>query len=333
MRDRKTRLILYLLILFAINVTAQLTPSQVIAMFKNFSSHPNYIMVAAHRGYWEKYPENTLPAFEAAITKGADMVEIDVRTTSDDSLMIYHDLCLNRMTSQRGQLKSFTYSQIKDLKLKDRLGVETDYKILQLSEALSYLKGKIVINFDIKDAGDLYLSDLKKSLIMARKIGVLNQIVVKVPGNIAFEKFKDAIQQVNVTLTDCIFTPVIYATQDYATIFKNYIETGEIYGFELVYKQNSDPLIPYIENAHSHNAWVGQYTFWPEVPEGVLAEDPKTCEEVIRRYFFKNDGSQGSLNDGRGDWDWVMSKGPNFIVSDRPDLWIDYLNTIGKRTP
>lgn len=304
---------------------------KIMEMFKNFRNYPNYIMVSGHRGYWENYPENTWKAFDNAIIKGVDMVEIDVRATADGTLMIYHDLCLNRMTNLTGQLRSFTYNQIKDVTLKDRLGKPTIYKIMTVKEALTYLKNRVVINFDIKDAGDIYLADLKKSLQMAKEIGVLNQIVIKVPGNIVFEKFMEAIQQVGVTLDDCIFTPVIYATQDYPTIISKYISTGKIFGIELVYKQDSDPLIPYIQKAHNNNMWVGQYTFWPEVPEGVLAEDAKTCATIIRKYYFKNDGSSGPLNDGRGDWDWIMSKHPNFIVSDRPDLWIDYLNAIGKR--
>jgi hypothetical protein len=336
---KKFKLYLLLIVCSATQVFAQQLPTShvpiatVMDMFRNFKKYPNYIMVSGHRGYWQSYPENTTGAYNDAIAKGVDMVEIDVRATADDTLMIFHDLCLNRMTNLEGQLRSFTYQQIKDLQLKDRLGQQTTYKMLTVREALAYLKDRVVVNFDIKDAGDLYLNDLKKSLQIAKQLGVLNQIIVKIPcgGGVTFEKFMAAIQEVGVTLDDCIFTPVVYSSQDFDKLVPQYIGTGKIRGIELVYKQDSDPIIRYISYAHDRSVWVGQYTFWPEVPEGVIAENPKTCEEIIRKYYFANDGSTNMLNDGRGDWDWVMSKGPNFIVSDRPDLWIDYLTVIGKR--
>lgn len=36
------------------------------------------ILVEGHRGYCEKYPENTLPSFEASLELGVDAIEFDV---------------------------------------------------------------------------------------------------------------------------------------------------------------------------------------------------------------------------------------------------------------
>jgi glycerophosphoryl diester phosphodiesterase len=44
---------------------------------------PGKIMVMSHRGDHLYHPENTLPAFQAAIDAGADFFEGDIRTTSD----------------------------------------------------------------------------------------------------------------------------------------------------------------------------------------------------------------------------------------------------------
>jgi glycerophosphoryl diester phosphodiesterase len=48
-------------------------------------------LVVAHRGASLACPENTLPAFEAAIVAGADLVELDVRLTSDGAAVVSHD--------------------------------------------------------------------------------------------------------------------------------------------------------------------------------------------------------------------------------------------------
>jgi glycerophosphoryl diester phosphodiesterase len=52
-------------------------------------------LLIAHRGsHGPGLPENTLPAFDAAVAAGAEMVELDVRRTADGALVIFHDpLC------------------------------------------------------------------------------------------------------------------------------------------------------------------------------------------------------------------------------------------------
>lgn len=41
------------------------------------------VLVASHRGDWRNYPENSLPALRSAIDRGVDIVEIDLKMTSD----------------------------------------------------------------------------------------------------------------------------------------------------------------------------------------------------------------------------------------------------------
>ncbi len=45
----------------------------------------------AHRGYSVEARENTLAAYHAAERSGADWIELDVRRTSDDVLVVHHD--------------------------------------------------------------------------------------------------------------------------------------------------------------------------------------------------------------------------------------------------
>lgn len=48
-------------------------------------------LVVGHRGARARFPENTLPAVRHALEAGADAVEVDVRVTSDDVLVLFHD--------------------------------------------------------------------------------------------------------------------------------------------------------------------------------------------------------------------------------------------------
>jgi glycerophosphoryl diester phosphodiesterase len=55
-------------------------------------------LVIAHRGYSSAAPENTLPAFQLAVTAGADMVELDYHHSRDGILTVLHDYTLDRTT-------------------------------------------------------------------------------------------------------------------------------------------------------------------------------------------------------------------------------------------
>jgi glycerophosphoryl diester phosphodiesterase len=62
----------------------------------------------AHRGASADRPENTIAAFELAIAQGADVIECDVRATSDRALLVLHDATLERTTSGSGPLRAMT---------------------------------------------------------------------------------------------------------------------------------------------------------------------------------------------------------------------------------
>ena len=73
------------------------------------------IVVIAHRGEHRAHPENTLPAFQAAIDAGADSFELDVRTTSDGRLVLMHDARVDRTTNGSGAVRAMTFDQIRAL--------------------------------------------------------------------------------------------------------------------------------------------------------------------------------------------------------------------------
>jgi glycerophosphoryl diester phosphodiesterase len=52
-------------------------------------------LVVGHRGARARFPENTLPAVRHALEAGADGVEVDVRVSADDVLVVTHDATLS----------------------------------------------------------------------------------------------------------------------------------------------------------------------------------------------------------------------------------------------
>ena len=109
------------------------------------------ILKIAHRGYSEKYPENTMPAFEKAIDAGADMIELDIHLSKDGKLVVIHDNHIDRTSDGSGQ--------VKDLTLKELLSFNYNYnnrepgfvKIPTLEEVIDKAIGKVQLNIEIKN--------------------------------------------------------------------------------------------------------------------------------------------------------------------------------------
>jgi glycerophosphoryl diester phosphodiesterase len=54
-------------------------------------------VVIAHKGNSEHAPENTIVAIQQALDMRVDMIEIDVRHTKDEELIVFHDQTLERV--------------------------------------------------------------------------------------------------------------------------------------------------------------------------------------------------------------------------------------------
>jgi len=71
--------------------------------------------IAAHRGDRATAPENTVPAFEAAVTSGSGFIEVDVQLTADGYPVIMHDTTVDRTTTGTGAVGDLTLAEIRTL--------------------------------------------------------------------------------------------------------------------------------------------------------------------------------------------------------------------------
>lgn len=111
----------------------------------------NRPLVFAHRGAKRVAPENTLPAFEAAIRLGADGVELDVQYSSDGKLVIFHDLNLEKTSNGTGRVTAHPFEELRELDAGAHFGPEfAGTQIPTLDEVLDLAKGKLLVNIELK---------------------------------------------------------------------------------------------------------------------------------------------------------------------------------------
>ena len=146
------------------------------------------IIVISHRGEHLAHPENTLPAFQAAIDAKADYFELDLRTTSDGQLVLMHDSTVDRMTNGHGAVRDMTFEQIRALDLGAKFGSQfAGARVPTFEEALRLAHGKIGVYVDSKSIAPedlvaiLEKTDMSDKVVIYGGAGFLKRVLALRP--------------------------------------------------------------------------------------------------------------------------------------------------------
>ncbi len=133
------------------------------------------VTAIAHRGEPVGHRENTLPAFEAAAAAGADMVEIDLRRTRDDAIVVLHDQTLERLWGRA--------ASVGDVDLADVAALgEGDVRIPTLPAVLDAVALPLMVDFTRREtvAGGLQAVQeagaLDRCLFVTGNVAALRQL-------------------------------------------------------------------------------------------------------------------------------------------------------------
>lgn len=101
----------------------------------------------AHRGYHDRSQgriENTVSAVAAAVTRRF-AVEIDLRLTADEEIVVFHDDTLDRLTEVSGRVDRLTLSALRATRLRD-----CNEPIPTLDEVLEEVGGRTGLFLELK---------------------------------------------------------------------------------------------------------------------------------------------------------------------------------------
>ena len=109
--------------------------------------------VWAHRGASAEAPENTLAAFRAAETAGADGIELDLRLSRDGIPMVVHDETVERVTDGRGAVAAMTRAELQALDAGGWFApVYAGERMPTLAEVLEWAGDRVLLNLEMKTA-------------------------------------------------------------------------------------------------------------------------------------------------------------------------------------
>lgn len=139
-------------------------------------------LVIAHRGFSAQFPENTIPAFEAAVAAGADMIELDVTASRDGHPVVIHDDTLERTTTGTGFVEEYTLAELKRHDAGSWMGSAfSGAAIPSLSEVFDSFGGRILINVEIKpgvSGGERRREFIQAVIDCVRSKNLLSSVVI-----------------------------------------------------------------------------------------------------------------------------------------------------------
>jgi glycerophosphoryl diester phosphodiesterase len=144
-----------------------------------------------HRGARAYEPENTLSSFRKALELGVDAVELDVRKTRDNEIVVIHNADVNKTTDGSGEVNELTLEEIQGLVTEKGEHVPT------LDEVLDVVARRVKVLIELKETG------LEKQVIdLIRKRKLTENVII-----VSF--LEDALRKVR-ELSDEVETGLIY---------------------------------------------------------------------------------------------------------------------------
>lgn len=139
----------------------------------------------AHRGGAALAPENTLAAFQNALTLPIDAVELDVHMSRDGHVIVFHDNTVERLTDGRGNILDLDFAYLRGLNAAAHFpgGWPQAQQIPTLREVLDLAKGKVQVYIEIKmsrrgqDYGR-YPNIAETVVSEVREAGMVDQVLI-----------------------------------------------------------------------------------------------------------------------------------------------------------
>ena len=137
-------------------------------------------------------PENSMPAYGAAVAMGAEEIEFDLWWTKDGEIVSCHDDTLERVSNGHGKIYEHTYEELSQLDFGYKFGDKfKGLRIPKFEDILAKFAGHTILNIHVKDLGVSYNEDaMKKIVALIRKYGAEKHCYFMISDDKVIRQFK-----------------------------------------------------------------------------------------------------------------------------------------------
>jgi len=132
------------------------------------------VLIAAHRGVaGGNIPCNSIPAFQAALRQGADIIELDVARARDGVLYVFHPGMEPVFLRSDTLISGMDSREVDAMFLRNQDSTPTQYHVPRLEEILNLLRGRCYINLD------KFWTCPERIAQEVRRLGMQDQVLIK----------------------------------------------------------------------------------------------------------------------------------------------------------
>lgn len=262
------------------------------------------IIVVAHRGVsGGNIPCNTLAAYEIALKQGADMIEVDVNSTLEGNLVLFHPGMEIPHLNMPVYIPLTNTKSVYKLRYVNADNTPTQFRVASFDDFLEQFKGRCYINID------KFWDNPKKIYEAIKRHDMVDQVLVKSSVN------AKVLRTLENLCPELPFMPIVKENHpshdDLMGRNINYV------GVECVFAKDTAPIAQdeFIEKMHEDGklVWMNSiiYNYKTQLCGG-HSDDTALTE---------------SEDEG---WGWIADKNVDFIQTDWTMMLIDYLKRTGK---
>lgn len=167
----------------------------------------------AHRGCSQMYPENTLTAFKkAAEIDGLTGIELDIQLTRDGHMAVFHDETVDRTTDGSGELRQYTLSELKRLRIDAGSGKQE--QIPAMEEVFDLLQDKmkqgLKMNIELKNSIFPYRGMEQKIVDMVHQYGLQSRVIYSSFSALSLERIRQFDPEAEIGILDMKVSDCLY---------------------------------------------------------------------------------------------------------------------------
>ena len=160
-----------------------------------FDDNMPYPRLCAHRGFNAVAPENSMPAFGAAISLGAKEIEFDLWATTDGEIVSCHDSTLDRVSTGSGKIYEKSFTELADVDFGVKFGEKfRGLRIVRFEEILQKYAGHTIMNIHLKtrssDKEGYDEETMKKIVALIRKYDCAKHVYFMIALDNVIRQFK-----------------------------------------------------------------------------------------------------------------------------------------------
>ena len=162
---------------------------------------PGRTLVFAHRGFGDHAPDNSLNAVKRALEAGMDGVDVDGQLTRDGEVVIFHDLSVDRLTSDTGRVQQKTLKEMLALDLGPKFDPALHgAPVRTFNDFVGTVKGRGILMVELKVPGLKATGMERRAVEIIRKHGAQRDVVLSSFNPVVLYRLKRLDPQVRTAL-------------------------------------------------------------------------------------------------------------------------------------